>query len=190
MVYNHYGGEFNHVWESDGKKNPWFDWGGAKPSQPGMGLFKSIGSRPQTELKGVMKDAIPYSEAAGKLPQETSAKTPGHSLFKEVRDTPWGAMPAYNKKPVKDFVVNSGMMHMDELHFDGLRFDFTHPIHDQAFGGTDGWNMLRKLNREIHFFYPNATTSAEEFPNHPSITKPSYADGKGGLGFNHMWNTE
>lgn len=191
VVYNHFGGEFNHVWESDGKKNPWFDWEGAKPTQPGMGLFKSVGSQPQADLKGVMKDAMPYSEAAGKLPQETSAKsTQGGGLFKATKDTPWGAMPAYNKKAVKDFVVNNGMMHMDELHFDGLRFDFTHPIHDQAFGGTDGWNMLRKLNREIHFFYPGAITSAEEFPNHPAITKPSYSDGKGGLGFNSMWNTE
>ena len=190
VVYNHFGGEFNQVWDSDGEKNPWFNWkengGGA---DQGSNLFKSMrpGSR-DVELRGAMDDALPYSQHGKTEPQSKIMQK--NSLFKAMKDTPWGAMPAFDRAPVRDFVTNNAMMQIDELHFDGLRFDFTHPIHDQAGGGTPGWTMLRKTNRLLHFFHPNVMTSAEEFPQHESVTKPAYSDMKGGIGFNNMWNTE
>ncbi|MCA9794633.1 MAG: alpha amylase C-terminal domain-containing protein [Candidatus Eremiobacteraeota bacterium] len=138
VVYNHFGGEFNDLWQSDGKNNPWFSW-----SQGGL------------------------------------------------RFTPWGPLPAYDKEPVRQFITDHALAQLDELHFDGLRLDFTHPIHDQnGGGGTPGWEMLRRINREIDFFHPDAFTAAEEFPNHPIVVTPAGPNGQGGAGFDAMWNTE
>ncbi|MCD4786143.1 MAG: alpha amylase C-terminal domain-containing protein [Candidatus Eremiobacteraeota bacterium] len=184
VVYNHFGGEFNQSWESDGSNNPWFNWDQPTENVGAAGLFKSSGSKSDVHLRGVMKDAQPKSD------EKTKVESGKNSLFKGLRDTPWGAMPAYDQPQVSGFLVNNAMMQLDELNFDGLRFDFTNPIHDQSSGATPGWNMLRKMNREIHFFHPDAITSAEEFPNSPLITKPALSDGKGGAGFDNMWNTE
>ena len=142
VVYNHFGGDYNNVWNVGGEENPWFEWD-ADPAQPG----------------------------------------------ESTKSTPWGALPAYNKKPVTDFITNHALNQLDEFHFDGLRFDFTHPIHAQGEhgGGTPGWEMLQKINRTIDFFHPKAFIAAEEFPNHGSIvTSPA----EGGAGFDAMWNTE
>lgn len=189
VVYNHFGGEFNQVWNSDGKNNPWFNWKEGGEADSGSSLFKSV--KPgagKVELKGVMKDAMPYSSFGKTEPESKTVETNG--LFKSMKDTPWGAMPAFDQAPVRDFVTNNAMMQFDELHFDGIRLDFTHPIHDQAGGGTPGWTMLRKLNRLVHFFHPNVRTTAEEFPQSTIITKPAGSNLQGGAGFNGMWNTE
>lgn len=191
VVYNHFGGEYCHTWEADGKQNPWFNWNGqSQAGPPGSGIFKSMPGQNKPDIRGVMTDAMPYSPIAKTKPDLEKLETGNNLIKSQVKHTPWGAMPAYNQKPVSDFVVNNAMMHMDELKFDGIRFDFTNPIHSQAYGGTDGWNMLRKTNRMIHFFYPKAMTSAEEFPNAHIITQPAQKNGQGGAGFNNMWNTE
>ncbi|MCE1245300.1 MAG: alpha amylase C-terminal domain-containing protein [Firmicutes bacterium] len=192
VVYNHFGGAYNHVWESDGKANSWFNWDNETKATTGNGLFKSVnGGAPQgQELRGVLNNAVPYS-TEGRTEPDKEKSGGSNSLYKDMKNTPWGSLPAFNKKPVRDFVVNNAMMQFDELHLDGVRFDFTHPLHEQGWGGgTDGWNMLRRMNREIHFFHPGSLTSAEEFPNSPAITAPAGPEGSGGAGFNTMWNTE
>ena len=107
-----------------------------------------------------------------------------------LRETDWGAMPAYNEPAVTQLITDSAMSRLDDYHFDNLRFDFTHPMHDGAGGGVDGWKLLRSLNRQIHFFHPNAITAAEEFPNNPIVTTPCGANMSGGAGFDAMWDTE
>jgi maltooligosyltrehalose trehalohydrolase len=108
-----------------------------------------------------------------------------------VKPTPWGALPAYNKEAVREFITNHALHQLDEFHFDGLRFDFTHPIHSQSGGGGDyGWEMLQKINRTIDLYHPDAFTAAEEFPNHPNIVTPPDHGEQGGGGFDAMWNTE
>ena len=77
---------------------------------------------------------------------------------------------------------------MDEFHFDGLRFDFTHPIHSQnGGGGNHGWELLRDITSSIKDRHPEAFLAAEEFPNHPILVTPTE---QGGAGFDAMWNTE
>jgi 1,4-alpha-glucan branching enzyme len=105
----------------------------------------------------------------------------------EHRDTPWGRMPAYNKPQVRQLFVDHAVAQIEEFHFDGLRFDFTQPI--KGTGGKAGWDMLREINRQIHFYKPNAHVSAEQFDYDPSITQPSKPDGTGG-GFDAQWYTE
>jgi maltooligosyltrehalose trehalohydrolase len=145
VVYNHFGGDFNNVWNVGGEENPWFEWSDS-PAKPGA----------------------------------------------STKPTPWGALPAYNKAPVREFITNQALHRLDEFHLDGLRFDFTHPIHDQGAsgGGDDGWEMLQQINRTIDLFHPNAFMAAEEFPNHPVIVTPPHKGKEGGAGFDAMWNTE
>ncbi|MET0404840.1 MAG: alpha-amylase family glycosyl hydrolase [Cystobacter sp.] len=106
----------------------------------------------------------------------------------EIRETPWGAVPAYSNPKVKQFFVDHAVAQMEELRFDGLRFDFTEPI--KGTGGKEGWEMLREINRQVHFHNPDAWTVAEQFDYDPSITQPAQSDGKGGGGFDAQWYTE
>ena len=147
VVYNHFGGDFNGLWNVDGAANPYFNW----------------------------KDGKTVPGADGKP-----------VVNKEIRDTPWGAMPAFNRDAVRQFVVDNASMQVEELHFDGLRFDFTHPIQDQ---GSEGWTVLRDINRTVKLFKPGTMTVAEEFPYDPALTEPARPDGSG-AGFNAEWNTE
>lgn len=112
------------------------------------------------------------------------AKEPGKF---EQRDTPWGAVPAYHNPKVKQLFVDHAVQQISELKFDGLRFDFTEPI--KGVGGKDGWEMLREINRQVHFVNPNTWTVAEQFDYDPSISRPAKADGTGG-GFDAQWYTE
>jgi maltooligosyltrehalose trehalohydrolase len=105
----------------------------------------------------------------------------------EQRDTPWGAVPAYHNPKVRQFFVDHAVQQIAELKFDGLRFDFTEPI--KGAGGKDGWEMLREINRQVHFLNPNTWTVAEQFDYDPTISRPAQADGTGG-GFDAQWYTE
>ncbi|KAF0248871.1 MAG: 1 4-alpha-glucan branching enzyme, partial [bacterium] len=138
VVYNHVGGDYNTLWNIDGKENPYFNWS---------------------------KDPTKF----------------------EKRDTPWGAMPAYNNPKVKQLFVDHAVAQLEEFHFDGLRFDFTEPM--KAAGGEAGWNMMREMNRQLHFLKPDTFIAAEQFDYDPSITRPAKADGTGG-GFDAQWYTE
>jgi len=112
------------------------------------------------------------------------AKEPGKF---EQRDTPWGAVPAYHQPKVRQLFVDHAVQQIAELKFDGLRFDFTEPI--KGVGGKEGWEMLREINRQVHFLNPNTWTVAEQFDYDPSISRPAQADGTGG-GFDAQWYTE
>jgi maltooligosyltrehalose trehalohydrolase len=112
------------------------------------------------------------------------AQDPSHPQTKE---TPWGAMPAFDNPKVKQLYVDHAVAQVEELHFDGLRFDFTEPIKGQ--GGKDGWELLREINRQLHFYRPEVFTVAEQFDYDPSIARPSRSDGTGG-GFDAQWYTE
>lgn len=105
----------------------------------------------------------------------------------EQRDTPWGSVPAYSNPKVKQLFVDHAVSQVEELHFDGLRFDFTEPI--KGVGGKDGWDMLREINRQVHFFNPDVWTVAEQFDYDPSISRPAGKDGTG-AGFDAQWYTE
>ena len=113
------------------------------------------------------------------------ASTPGEY---EQRDTPWGAVPAYQREKVKQLFVDHAMVQVQELHFDGLRFDFTEPI--KGTGGQAGWELLREINKQVHFHNPNVWTVAEQFDYDPNMTRPVEAHGGGGGGFDAQWYTE
>lgn len=192
VVYNHWGGDYNNMWELDGKKNPVFDW----EENPTIGSASNQPGADHTLMEGA-KSVIRGSLVSGEFnayrhePADVSSSDYEASFYKAVKHTDWGAMPAYNKPAVRQFIIDNAMAQLDEFHFDGLRFDFTHPMHAQIWGGgSDGWNLLRNINRQVRFFHPNAHTVAEEFPNNEVLTRPALQNGKGGAGFDAMWNTE
>lgn len=104
----------------------------------------------------------------------------------EWRETPWGRMPAYSRPEVRRFFVDHAAYQMAELHFDALRFDFTHIMTDE--GGADGTAMLREINRQVHALRPGAFTVAENFPYDPWVTTPPTRPG--GAGFDAQWYSE
>jgi maltooligosyltrehalose trehalohydrolase len=170
VVYNHLGAEYNNIWKIDGKTNSYFNWKPESFDEPA----------PVVEENLIAENGRSDSEKVDRTLDEDGLK-----------HTPWGTMPAYNKKPVSQFFVDHAMMQLDEFKFDGLRFDFTNKMHVPGWGGgQDGWEMLRKTNKLAHFFNPKAITAAEEFPNSEIITTPCQPNGKGGAGFDAMWNTE
>lgn len=113
--------------------------------------------------------------------------TPGQIVNK---DTPWGAMPAYDNPKVSQFFVDHAVSQVTDLHFDGLRFDFTQPIKDPSQGGQAGWDLLRNINRQLHFYNPNVFTAAEQFDYDPNMTKPAQDNEQGGAGFDAQWYTQ
>ena len=159
VVYNHVGGFHNDLWEFDGLENCWFE---------------------RVEQREI---------ADGELPEKPFENTDNKPRTKipTVRDTPWGPIPAYTRAPVSQFFVDHAMDQVERIGFDGIRFDFTHLIHAQEAGGTEGWEMLRAIHRRTDHFYPGVITFAEEFPPHAIITQPV---DEGGAGFTGMWNTE
>ena len=164
VVYNHIGGDHNDLWNFDGFKNPWFEW----ERSPDLGAG-ALGTE-QPERPRETANALPLTE------------------HPTVRNTPWGPIPAYNKRPVFQFFIDHAMDCVERLGFDGIRFDFTHLIHAQpGGGGQHGWMMLQEINRRLKHFFPGVLTFAEEFPQHHIITAPV---AEGGAGFDAMWNTE
>jgi maltooligosyltrehalose trehalohydrolase len=105
----------------------------------------------------------------------------------QLKNTPWGSMPAFDKPEVKQFYVDHAMAQLDELHFDGMRFDFTGPI--KGDGGKAGADLLREINRQAHFFHPGTFTVAEQFDYDPWITRPAGPNEQGG-GMDAQWYTE
>lgn len=163
VVYNHIGGNHNDLWHFDGYKNPWFEWN--LDPELAVGAGSDLPQRP--------------AATANALPQTASPS---------VKNTPWGPIPAFNKKPVFQFFLDHATDCVARLGFDGIRFDFTHLIHSQPTGGGKyGWLLLQEINRRLKHFFPGAITIAEEFPPHPILTTPV---SEGGAGFNAMWNTE
>jgi maltooligosyltrehalose trehalohydrolase len=104
----------------------------------------------------------------------------------EYRDTDWGRKFAYTQRQVVQFIVDHANAQAEELGYDGLRFDFTEPIKNT---GKPGWDLLREVNRGLHFFRPGFFTVAEQFDYDPSMTRPATPDGKGG-GFDAQWYTQ
>ncbi|MGE0490231.1 MAG: alpha-amylase family glycosyl hydrolase [Vulcanimicrobiota bacterium] len=165
VVYNHIGGDHNNLWEFDGKRNSWFEW--EHQVEPDPALSKPLPRFPSAT-----------AEARSQNRRDTT------------RHTPWGPIPAYSKKAVAQFFIDHALGQLHEFGFDGIRFDFTHLIHNRSGGGSAGWSMLRRMHRTVRRFFPEALTYAEEFPQHPIIATPAGGHGEGGAGFDGMWNTE
>jgi malto-oligosyltrehalose trehalohydrolase len=53
-------------------------------------------------------------------------------FFHPERHTPWGAGIAYDRRPVRDFIVDNALYWLEEFRFDGLRLDAIDQIEDPS----------------------------------------------------------
>jgi maltooligosyltrehalose trehalohydrolase len=53
-------------------------------------------------------------------------------FFDPARHTPWGAAIDFGQRGVRDFFVHNALYWIEEFHFDGLRLDAVHAIHDAS----------------------------------------------------------
>jgi 1,4-alpha-glucan branching enzyme len=81
--------------------------------------------------------------------------------------TDWGAGPAFQKPPVREFFIENALMLLEEYRGDGLRFDVTRAI--ESNGG--GWQFLQELTWRVRERHPDRYLVAEHLPDHDSIVR-------------------
>jgi 1,4-alpha-glucan branching enzyme len=113
----------------------------------------------------------------------------------------WGTLGFdFGKPEVLSFLISNAVFWMDVYHIDGMRVDAVASMINLAFdrspdsaprneyGGhenLDALAFLKKLNKAVFQFFPNALMIAEDSSDWPLVTAPVHA---GGLGFNYKWN--
>jgi malto-oligosyltrehalose trehalohydrolase len=65
-------------------------------------------------------------------PEGNYLTTLAPAFFTDRHRTPWGAAPDLGSRPVRDFFVHNALYWLEEFHFDGLRLDAVHAIHDDS----------------------------------------------------------
>ena len=101
--------------------------------------------------------------------------------------TPWQSpRPDYGRAEVRDFIVDSVLMWLEEFRLDGLRFDQTAQMWSAS--GTDlpeGWWLLQRINDTVNSRQPWKIMIAEDFARGNQITDPT---SWGGAGFDAQWD--
>ncbi len=111
-------------------------------------------------------------------------------------DTPWGLKPNFSAQEVKDFFSDNAAQQVQELGFDGIRFDFTQVLHDTGSPAQqlEGMETLRQINRTLQFLRPGVYAVAEDFSGNWLVAAgldASEQQGpvlKKGMGFQGVWN--
>jgi 1,4-alpha-glucan branching enzyme len=124
----------------------------------------------------------------------------GHDLNKAEKPS-WGTLAFdFGISEVQSFLISNAIFWMDVFHVDGLRVDAVASMMDlhldkpesmrtlNCFGGSenlDALYFLKKLNKTVFHYYPNALMIAEDSSSRTGMTSPVYL---GGIGFNYKWN--
>ncbi|MBY0297047.1 MAG: alpha amylase C-terminal domain-containing protein [Methylobacterium sp.] len=107
--------------------------------------------------------------------------------------TPWteSGRPDYGRGEVRQYLRDSALYWLEELHADGLRWDMTLYIRtvdgNEADPGQtlpDGWSLMQWINREIDARYPWKISIAEDLQDNPWLT---VAAEDGGAAFDAQW---
>lgn len=118
----------------------------------------------------------------------------------QANNVRWGSWNFdVGKDQVQSFLISSAMFWLDFCHLDGLRVDAVSNLlyldYDEGKEGTknsagtnlktEGIAFIKKLNRTIKKYQPDALMIAEESSAFPQVTD---ALKNGGLGFSYKWN--
>ncbi|OLN21681.1 1,4-alpha-glucan branching enzyme [Domibacillus antri] len=95
-----------------------------------------------------------------------------------------------SKTEVHSFLISNALFWMDYYHIDGFRVDavsniFYWPNRDGLEANPHGVSFLKKLNKAVFAFKPEALMIAEDSSDWPQVTAPVH---QGGIGFNYKWN--
>ncbi|MDR3670112.1 MAG: malto-oligosyltrehalose trehalohydrolase [Holophaga sp.] len=87
------------------------------------------------------------------------------AFFNPDRATPWGAAIDFRNPAVREFFIHNALYWLEEYHFDGLRLDAVHAIHDPS-----GRHILAELadrvragvgaGRQVHLILENDANQA------------------------------
>lgn len=110
-------------------------------------------------------------------------------------NTPWGAKFNYEQQGMKDFLSNHSTEQLQNMGFDGIRYDFTQVLHNTgtAHEQIEGMNSLRQINRTLKAVNPNVFTTAEDFSRNwlvaADLDQSQNFEGidKKGMGFQSIW---
>ncbi len=106
------------------------------------------------------------------------------------RDTPWGARPDFSRKEVRNFLLDSVAMWMNEYRMDGLRFDSTSYLRsleaneDKNAEIPGAWSFLQAATELVRRIRPGCCVIAEDTSENEWITK---SKDSGGAGFDAQW---
>lgn len=128
------------------------------------------------------KDSYSLSQFDGSSLYETSGLS---SLFSKRQAYRWGTeFFDFSKPHVREFLINSALYWLEELHLDGLRVDAVRNILDSE-KPKEAKLFLRELNSIVHTHCKGAITIAEDYSGRKKTTQSTHV---GGLGFDRKWN--
>jgi maltooligosyltrehalose trehalohydrolase len=107
--------------------------------------------------------------------------------FTDRYSTDWGAAINFDGEragPVREFFLANAGYWIDEFHFDGLRLDATHDIHDRS-----PEHILAAIARRVRQAAQGRSTLlvAENEPQHTRLVRPT---AEGGYGLDALWNDD
>lgn len=99
-------------------------------------------------------------------------------------DTPWGAQADFDAPEVRDYFAHSAHHWLEEYRIDGFRMDAT-DFMDNGAHLASGWSLMQRLNDEVDNRWADKVVIAEELPDDPNVTKPTFL---GGAGFDAQYH--
>ncbi len=97
--------------------------------------------------------------------------------FTEHHETFWGRAINYDDAgcdPVREWVAQSAKGWVRDFHFDGLRLDAIHAIHDES-----AHHIVCEISERVHAARPGALVIAESALNDPRVIRPPRLGGHG-----------
>ncbi len=99
-------------------------------------------------------------------------------------ETPWGSQANFDRDAVRDYFADSALYWLEEFRMDGFRMDAT-SFMNIAPQEASGWSLMQRTNNEIDNRWADKVYIAEQLPDNPWFTRPTWL---GGAGFDSQYH--